>query len=337
MFLPRYIWLAVGIVGLVLGSIDAPSAWAQAAADKFELPQDPRVWINSPPWSVKQLTGKAVMLYFFEEECPRCRNRWPELNALKQQHADDPILFVAVNSGNSRGELEQYARQANVAWPILLDPDRSFEKACKVDEINLDNIMDVMILQANGSLKQGSWSKPDESVENALKDAKWTVDPKTIPPMLKSAWQQVEFQNYAATAQNIRKSLKSSNDDIKTAAEGLMRVVQPLIDEQVQTAETAYDAGEKWQAFRAYGELAERFKGYELPANMEARVKELQTDATVKAEQSAFRLLETIKKQLNNPAQRKKGILALKKLAKDKPDTAAGQAAQKLADELDAE
>ena len=330
MFAFRSMCLAVGVLGLM----NASAGWAQAAG-AFELPQDPRLWINSPPWSIKQLSGKAVMLFFFEEDCPNCRNRWTELNALKQQHADDPILFIAVNSGNGRGEMEQYARQTKMAWPILLDPDRSIENACDVGEISLDNIMQVMVVHPDGSLKRGSWSKPEETIDNVLKQAKWTVDPKTIPAMLKPVWQQVEFQNYAAAAQGIRKALKSSNEDIKTAAEGLMRVVQPQIDEQVQTAETAYDAGEKWQAYRSYGELTERFKGYDLPANVETRLKELQTNATVKAEQSALKLLDTIQKQLNNPAQRKKGILALKKLAKDKPETVAGQAAQKLAEEID--
>lgn len=321
-------------VAIILAVVGLSTAAAQDRPRTFDFPQDPRQWINSPPWSVKQLQGKAALMLFFEEQCPRCQRRWTEFNALAQQHADDPILFVAVSSGTQRGEMEGYVRRNNVNWAMLLDPDRSFEKACDIHEISLENIMQVAVITADGTLKPGSWQNLEESVATALADARWTVDPKTIPPALKPAWQQIEFQNYAPAATLIRKSLKSSKDELRTAAEALMAVVQPLIDAQVAAAEGAYDAGKKWAAYRAYHDLAERFKGYELPENAESRKKELQSDPTVKAEIAAMKAFDNAQRLLNQPMSQKKAIGALKKLAKEKPDTEAGQKAQSLLGEM---
>ena len=53
--------------------------------------QFPATWVNSDPISLESLRGKAVFLYFFEETCPKCRDRWPSL-----------ILKIAANTRTSR-------------------------------------------------------------------------------------------------------------------------------------------------------------------------------------------------------------------------------------------
>jgi hypothetical protein len=194
--------------------------------------------------------------------------------------------------------------------------------------------MEVAIIGPDGTLRRGDWSDLDASVTNALNGAEWTVDPKSIPDLLKPAWQLIEFGNYAPAASAVRKALKSQKDETRQAAETLLAVVQPLIDEKLAAAEAAYDAGEKWTAFQAYDELLERFKGYEMPESVEERKKELQTDPAVKAEAAAMKSFQTALRQLENPAQRKRGLSSLKKLAKDKPDTAAGKLAQEQLDLL---
>ena len=315
----------------------ASAAHAQDSPETLDFPQDPRQWIHSQPWSFEQLKGKSALLLFFEEESAECQAKWAELNKLAQQHADDPILFIAVSSGTQRGQMEAYAQRYQANWAMLLDPDRSFEKACDVTPISLDNIMQVAIVMPDGNLQSGDWQDLETTVASALENAKWTVDPKTIPAVLKPAWQQIEFQNYSAAASAVRKSLKSSKAEIKTAAETLLAAVQPLIDEQAAAAEKAYDAGEKLSAFRAYSQLLDRFKGYELPETASDRKKQLQSDPQVKTELAALKTFEAAQKQWNNPAQKKKAIVLLKRLVKDKPDTEAGKKAQAMLDELNPE
>lgn len=303
---------------------------ADDSTPEIEFPQDPHQWINSSPVELSRMKGKGVVLYFFEEGCPSCRAKWPDLNSMAKSHADDPLLFVAVSSGTQRSEMESYVQKSRVGWPVLLDPDRSFEKACDVGEISLNNIMQFSYIAADGSMHRGRWDNPEETVENALKDARWSVDPKRIPESLHPTWHQVEFQYYKAAAPVLVKSLKSKNEEVRTAAKALMEVVQPRIDEMAESADAAYAKRNKMNALRAYTQLADRFKGYELPDVVSSRTKELQADPAVKVELGAWKLYDKAIQQSHNPSQEEIAVAALKRLVKTKPDTEAGQKAAEL-------
>ncbi len=312
------------------------AGWMSKSARGLEFPQNPQQWLNSPPLSLKQVAGKAGLLYYFNEQDPECLANWKVMTAMAKEYEDQPVLFIAINSGGKRNEIDNYAQQVNLTWPILLDPDRSFEKKSPIEKVTPNNGMQVAVLTPDGKLLPGSWQQPQDSLKDVMKYAKWTLDPTSVPDSMRATWKQIEYQNYAAAAPAIKKALKSSKEDLKAGAETLLGVVTPLIAEKVAAAEAAYDAGEKWPAYRSYAELAEQFKGYELPENLDARKKELQTDASVKAELSAMKMFEAAKKQTSISAQKKKGMAALKKLVKDKPDTEAAKKAQELIDELEA-
>ncbi len=308
---------------------------AAGAAEGVEFPQSAQQWLNSPPLTLKQIEGKGVFLYFFNEQDPECAQRWTEILGIAKEHEDQPVLFIAVNSGAQRQVIEQYAQQVNLTWPVIIDPDRSFAKKFPIEKVTPDNGMQVAVINPNGTIGPGSWQAPQDSVQDALKFAKWNLDPKSVPEALRQTWYQVEFQMYAAAAPALKKALKASKDELKTGAEAMMAYITPLIEEKAAAADAAYDAGEKWPAYSAYAELAEKFKGYELPSNVEARKKELQSDAGVKVELAAMKTFEAAKKQSGSAAQKKKALATLKKLVKDKPDTEAAEKAQALIDELE--
>lgn len=309
-------------------------SWSAAAA-ALDFPQNPQQWLNSPPLSFQHVAGKGVLLYFFNHQDPDCHANWKVMADLAKRYEDQPVLFLAISSGGQRNEIDGYAKQLNLDWPILLDVDRAFEKKCPVTELSADNGMQVALLDASGKVTGGSWEKPEDGVKQLLLDARWTVNPDSIPDLLKPAWRQIEFQNYSAAAIAIKKASKSPKDDIKDGAEALLAVVTPRMEEKVAAANAAYDAGEKWPAYRTYAEVAEQFKGYELPDNVEARRKELQSDPDVKPQVAAMKAFDAAKKQALNPAQKKKGIASLRKLIKDKPDTEAAEKAKELVNELE--
>jgi peroxiredoxin len=301
---------------LLVATSDIQAAETKSA---FDLPRDARFWINSSPFSLQQCRGKAVFLYFFEAECPRCA-----------EGADDPIVFLAVSPGTSRQQMERYVDKNNVRWGLVLDPDRRLETAMDVGTISLMNIAQVVTIDPAGQPQQGSWRDMEASVKESLQDAKWTIDPKSITTALRPTWQQIEFENFAAAAPALNKALKSPKGDLKSSAQALMEVVQGQIDELAKTGDTAYESGDKWSAFRSYTVLGERFKGYSLPPKVESRTKELRTDPSVKAELAAFQTLEKAKRLATDPKQAKNAIQLLKLLAKNHAETEAGREAAAL-------
>src|SRR5215475_14011153 len=97
--------LTLALLGACLGFSDWSARRAGAAEAAELLPSEAAVWLNSPPLTVDALKGKGVFLWFFEETCPTCRGKWPGLYELARRFEGQPVVFIAVNSGNSPVEV----------------------------------------------------------------------------------------------------------------------------------------------------------------------------------------------------------------------------------------
>lgn len=301
------------------------------------LPMNPAQWVNSGPISSEALKGKAAVLYFFEEGCPRCRERWPELLATAKKFEGQPVAFIGVNSGNPRGVVDAYAREVGCNWPIIVDPLRTFEKAAEVNEISLQNIYQVRLLTPKGDLVPGDPRDLERSAERALAGAKWNVDPANIPTSLRSAWQAIEFGDFPAGATLVRKGLNSGKADVKEAATALNAYVQQELQKILGEANKEKEAGNVWPAYKLYQRIGERFAGYEVPPEAAAAKKSLAADPQVQKQLVAQKTLDAIRKSLasTSPAAKRGATTRLKKLAEDAAGTDAAQEAENLLSQLD--
>ncbi len=300
------------------------------------LPRDPAMWINSPPIKPEALEGKAAFIWFYEEQCPRCAAKWPELIAISKKFEGKPIVFIAVNSGNSRLVVEQYIRQKGVTWPVIVDPTREVEKAFEVRDISLQNIMQVKVVYANGRIDSGDWNDLAATADKALAGAKWNIEPGTVPAALRPAWSAIEFGDYAAGATLVKKGLTAGKPEIKAAAEKLNEYVAAKIIAEV--AQAGQEVG-PWAGYQGYQRVSERFAGYELPPEVNEKVKQLSADEQVKKQLAAQKLLATIKKALasQSPTGRKGALGRLKKFSADHAGTDAATEAQSLLQQLGAQ
>ena len=321
---PCLVWM------LTLSS--AAVGWAQEAADKKpspKLPANPAVWINSQPITSDMLAGKAAVLYFFEETCPRCVESWPRVLTQATKFDGTPVMFIGVNSGTPRPQLEAYLRKNKINWPVICDSDRSFERQFDFT-ISLENIKQARLLMPDGKFKNADSENLEGSAADAARDAKWKVEPKDVPPVLQSAWLAIEFGKYADAAQVLKKNLNGKGE-IKEAATKLNQVVLDDLTGQVEAAKKSLDDGKKWDAFKRYSTIPVKFKGFAVPAEVNSNLKELTADAAIKEEQAAMRQLDlAVQAASRSPSARKGAIKQLEKLVKDHPDTEAATEAQKL-------
>jgi hypothetical protein len=215
---------------------------------------------------------------------------------------------------------------------VLVDPSREFEKRSGVGEISLQNIYQAKIITPDGQIEPASWNDIEGSVQRALDGAKWTVDPAGIPPELRQAWAGVEFGKLSSAAPAITRGLKSSNDNTRAAAERLMTAVQEQIDSAVDSAAETAQRGNRWEEYKAYHQIAERFSGFQLPPEVAAKKSELAADVAVKEELAAMQLLENAKKVAASgrtvSINRARSIL--QRIARESPETEAGQTAAAL-------
>jgi hypothetical protein len=237
-----------------------------------------------------------------------------------------------VNSGNTRKDVEAYVRQNGIAWPLIVDTNRSFESLSNVGEISLQNIHQLRVLTADGRWVPGNWGEFEDTASRFAQDAKWKVEPKNIPPALRPAWQAVEFGNYAAAAALIKKNLSAPKPDLKNAAKELHQVVQDLIAAQIEAAKKAADNGDRWEAYKEFSELAVKFKGFDIPAEATKAARELAADKLVRDQLRAAKSLDGAKAALssNTNGSEKRARAMLEKLIKEFPDTEAAMEAISL-------
>lgn len=307
--------------------------WTPTPASAQELPTDPDRWINSPPLTKEMLAGKATVFYFFEETCPTCAGKWPGVLEASAKFEGKPVLFVAVNSGTSRPEIEAYLRTQKVNWVAINDWDRSFEKQFGF-EISLQNIAQVEMLLPDGSFKSGRYNDIGGSATEAATSAKWKVDPTDIPANLRPAWLAIEFGSYPDAAKAITRGLAGKGPQLEVAQK-LNTVVMDHLTARVAAAQKQLDEGKHWEAFKGFSVIPIRFKGYAIPEDVATRITELGKNDEVKKEQAAQKLLTRAQQSAaKSPNNLKAAIKQLQAIVQEYPTTEAGLDAQKSLDQM---
>ncbi|HEY4263652.1 MAG TPA: redoxin domain-containing protein, partial [Schlesneria sp.] len=281
------------------------------------FPTDPNSWLNAGPLSVSALKGKGIVLYYFEEDSQGIRKNWPELLDAAKKYDDQPVIFIAVNSGSPKQKLQGYLSQVKVPWPIMVDTNRDFEKASGIFQPISETITSQFrYITPDGEIHTAVKDDLDEIAELAAEGAAWKVEPSTIPDALKATWIAVEIGNYKGLAASLKKFSTSSKGDVKEAAGKLMEVIQKEIDDQLAKVKEAQEGENTFHAYELIEDVTTRFNGFELPKDVATQKKELAKDAKVKAGLAATKSLETARKQLagSNANAKTKSKAALEKI-----------------------
>ncbi|HEX3997267.1 MAG TPA: redoxin domain-containing protein [Pirellulales bacterium] len=332
-------WLLCGAVAVVGSFAGLSSAHAQVPSMAWhglkaaEFPQDPGLWINTAPLRLDDLKGKGVVLWFFSDQCPRCKKKWPELMELSKLFEGQPVLFIGVSSGAPREVLDKYVHETKVTWPILVDTSRKYELESQISPpISLQNICQLRVITSDGHLQLANWEDIPGTAAAARKGATWKVDPNEVPFKLVAAWEGVEFGNYRAAGPLLKAALKSPDAEIKAGAEKLIAAVQPAIDSMVADAKKAEEKGDIWAAYNLYRAIDQKFLDFDIPDSAVEAKKKLAEDPKIRAGLAAQRDLDRAKKLLvsSNPVVRQRAAPILQKIVKDSPDSNAGKEAQKI-------
>ena len=261
---------------------------------------------------------------------------WPSLAALAEKHEDDPIVFVAVSSGTQKEEMKGYIKTANVTWPLIHDVDRSFESACDVDKISLQNIHQVRFVTGGGEILTGNWQKLDWTVDYALKDAKWRIDPADIPETLKAAWRAVESRKYGGAAPAILSALKAKDAETQAAAKLLYDATMKDMRKRGSEAWALGKSGSKWTAYMALDAFCTDFDGFPIPKKVVSARDKLAENPRILDEAKARKLLSAAQGMAatDDPKKVATARKRLQSLLKRYPDSEAATDANELLENL---
>lgn len=296
------------------------------------LPTSTEQWINSGPLSYDALKGKGVVLWYFEETCPKCARKWPGILQLAQEYAEKPVLFVAVNSGTSRRGIESYVRKHEIDWPVIVDPERTFEAESGVPTISLQRIHTMRLIKPDGTFTYGYWNDWQKSLDIALVDASWNVKYDRLHPVLHPAVRRMEFGIYRPVAAAIKAGLNDESPELRKSAEFTRKYVDRLIQDQLQKSIAGENAQDPWVQYQALELVSSQFAPLALPAKADDRLKQLRADPAIQKESRAARAVDSNANMLRSadPQKRERAIINLERMQKTFAGTHAATRATEL-------
>lgn len=302
-------------------------AWAQ------ELELKGSGWVNAKDLSLDRLKGKVVVVFFFEEECPRCLDGIPGRNALRRSYADKPVVFIAINSGTSRSTVEGYAKSNKMEWPIWVDEQRETEKPFGF-KISLQNIYQWYVIDPEGKLHGAPFEEAAlrADIDKYLATAKMTFDGVTIPDKLKPLARDLELGQYDPYLGELAALAAKGPKDIQSAAQAMYEKLKPLAESGLAKAKALEGEGKKYLAYVEYAKVAAWFKRTDYEKTAAAALATLKKDKEVQDEIAAKAMLDQAKSLLSSgkKGDRESASVLLGMVLKKHPDTEAGREAAKL-------
>ncbi|MEM9352868.1 MAG: redoxin domain-containing protein [Planctomycetota bacterium] len=321
---------------------EAASVWlllVAPLASAIELPSTPPAlpdngyqWLNSSPLTYEDAQGKGIVFWYYEESCPVCASKWPGIMESVEEHAEDPVLFVGVISGRSRADVRSYVRKNKVDWPVIVDEDRSFEAASGDVSINLNSIVDVRVVQPDGSYTWGWWNDIPKTVEHAAKGAAWKFEHDRFPEEFRPVVRRLEFGDYLSAAPAIRSGLKSDSKGLKKTAGYMQQFVEHKMRASIARQTRPLSETDDYGRYLALESVSNRFAPHKLPQAEAEQLEKLQKLPAVASEVTARKVVDAAQPLLSNPDPRKqaKAVTRLRRVIDRHPNTRAAADAEAL-------
>jgi thiol-disulfide isomerase/thioredoxin len=78
--------------------------------------------------------GKVVLLNIWATWCPPCRSEMPDLQAYYNANLEKGFVILAINAGDSRADVRDFAASYRLSFPILMDPDLNWVRRMAIND-----------------------------------------------------------------------------------------------------------------------------------------------------------------------------------------------------------
>ncbi|MEZ4485798.1 MAG: TlpA disulfide reductase family protein [Syntrophotaleaceae bacterium] len=130
------------IAGLLYGGLRRPSpdkanAVVGALAPEFTLTD-----ISGGQLSLGQFRGRNVLIVFWASWCPPCRAEMASLQLLHNSNTVKNLAILAVNAGETQGQVAAFVSQQKLTLPVLLDVENDLQQLYGVYQLPLAFLVD---------------------------------------------------------------------------------------------------------------------------------------------------------------------------------------------------
>ncbi len=102
-------------------STQAATPEAEVAADSFPAPDFTMTALDGTSYTLSELRGKWVLVNWWATWCGPCVTEMPYLQRIADERAEQ-VIVLGVNLSESREQVETFAAEHAISFPLLLDP-----------------------------------------------------------------------------------------------------------------------------------------------------------------------------------------------------------------------
>jgi thiol-disulfide isomerase/thioredoxin/Tfp pilus assembly protein PilF len=115
--------------------------------------------------SLKELSGKVVVLDFWATWCPPCLESVPELNELTKKYPSEKLAVISISADENENQWKDFVAKKNMSWPQYRDADGRVRRAFQVESFPT-----YLVIDGDGIIKQRIVGlNPQETVVQRLK------------------------------------------------------------------------------------------------------------------------------------------------------------------------
>ena len=100
-------------------------------AVKYPAPELALENVNGGTESLADFSGQVLLLNNWATWCPPCKAEMPTLKKFHDAHSAEGFTIIAVEAGDGKDEVLQFANSLGLTFPIWLDPDGAALNAFK--------------------------------------------------------------------------------------------------------------------------------------------------------------------------------------------------------------
>ncbi len=322
---------ALFVLACVMGLVcvgDATAAKVGAEAPEFP----PGEFSDGRQHSLADYRGQVVVLFFYEKDCPTCRDTIPDRNATVLKYQGKPVAFFGIAAGDTPEQAKSFIRGTGLAMPVFVDRLSLMEKRYGTT-ISLKNIYQVRVIDPNGKVVANQMS--DEAIDRALEMVKQDFDASAYHDKLSKVVAGFNAGEFAAALRELRRFEADRDEAVSTSAASLKQAVlakaQGWKDEADGLAES-----DPFTAGKLYAKAGDAFPAEELGKQSKARLRELSQHAAVKDEVAAQKMYARMTAAVNqiDKEQVPELVKFASQIAEKYPDTPTGKKAAALAKDL---
>jgi thiol-disulfide isomerase/thioredoxin len=243
----------------------------------------PGAFSDGGHYDLADFKGKAVVVFFFESECPTCKGLVPQWNRIVAQYKDKPVKFLAVGPHNSLAGVRAYVGETRLAMPVFAD-NLNIMEGMYGQTISMQNVRQFRLIGPDG--KVVAYEMSPTELDKALADVSWKYMDKGYDPTLNKIITLLEWNQYEPAMKPLRALVKSSSPSLAASAAKLYAAVKSE-GEQWKSDADAAAATNPVQAFDLYTKVSTLFAGDELGTSVAEPLKTLKADKAVSDELAA--------------------------------------------------